>query len=124
MFHRLTALVLAVIMASPACWCGWTHAAATQHVRTCCAAKAKAKGDAPAKSKDCPCAQALKVRDVVQAKVKVPVPMPLDSFLMRPAMVELQAAEPITVFAAYVPPANGPPRMPRPLYYMDCSLLI
>ena len=123
MRHRLTALVLAFIMASPACWCGWTHAAAEAHVRTCCQAKAK-KQNLPAKEKDCPCSQAIKARDLAQGKVSVPAPSLVDLHLTMVPAIAPVLSEIMHSFAVTEPHEHGPPREIRPLYHLDCALLI
>ena len=68
--------------------------------------------------------QSLKARDVVQAKVKIPAPSPGDLHL--PVLAVLETSLPdFTIFSAAPRPLNhSPPREVRPLYHLDCALLI
>ena len=124
MFHRLTALVLALIVASPACWCSWSHAGEKAHVRSCCEAKAQHKRGTENKDKNCPCSQALKSREVVQAKVKVPEPVLAELQMPALSVAEITVVPAMKTFADHDPLIHGPPREVRPLYHLDCSLLI
>jgi hypothetical protein len=122
---RLTVLVLAFIMASPPCWCGWSHATQVSHAKSCCEeSAAEKKADAPAKSKDCPCQQAIKTRELVKAEVKVPPPVLADLHFEVLTIRELPQ-HPETFFILREEPHNhGPPGKARPLYQMACSFLI
>ena len=124
--YRLTVLVLAFILASPPCWCGWTHAAQVTHAKSCCEeAAAEKKADAPAKSKECPCLQSLKTRELVKAEVKAPVPVLADLHFEVLTALELPRQPFETFFNLREEPHNhGPPGTARPLYQLACSLVI
>lgn len=122
MSHRFTALVLALIVASPLCCCGWMHAAEKAHVESCC--EAKEAGKPVPKDKDCVCAQTPKFRDVSHARVAAPAPdlFVLDLPLL--AITELEIPFIGEHSAALVLRNHGPPPLARPLYHRDCALLI
>lgn len=123
MFHRFTALFLALILASPACWCGLMHVpSAAPHVKACCASRAKGKDSS--REKDCVCSQTVKARELTQAKVKLPEP----SIASDPFVSLVVTLLPKPVATTVLPVGNldnhGPPLRSRALYHLDCSLLI
>jgi len=101
------------------------HAAEKAHVESCCEAKEAGHKTSPSKEdKDCACSKTPKVRDLSHAKVQVPSPDLLVLSLPLSARLELMAPEVEMHSAALLLHNHGPPRPARPLYHLDCSLLI
>ncbi len=125
MSHRFTALVLALIVASPLCCGGWVHAAEKPNVESCCEAKEPGKTTPhPEGDKDCACSQTPKFRDVSHAGVTVPAPELTVLLLPEFALLDLGIPNAEDCSAALVLHYHGPPRTVRPLYHLDCALIV
>lgn len=131
MFHKLTAIALALLIGSPMCWCGWMHqqsAKAAPALPACCHAKDKSAQSSKTSSKpkeDCPCAQAPKAREIVSSKISVPSGKVIGFDWQVWASQEMAAILP----SHYRVAGDwlfwrGPPRPSEPLYLVQCSLLI
>lgn len=128
MLRQLTAWMLALLIASPMCWCGWMHEAQAQAAAKpgCCQEREEAgHSTAPQDSKDCPCSVAPKARDVAASKITVP-PVPVTGEWLatwNPVQLELAhrdaGVQPDVEFLEHGPP----PRALR-LWVLDCALLI
>lgn len=130
MFQKVTAFMLALLIGSPMCWCGWMHRAppaTSTAVPSCCHAKAKdgKTEQKTSKSKeDCPCAHAPKARELVSSKVKVPEAaafgMHLQTWSVQTALVpDFPQKAGVTSTTGH-----GPPRTAVPLYLLQRALLI
>lgn len=129
MFHKVTAFMLALLIGSPMCWCGWMHSrapATSASVPACCHAKAKdaAKHQSDKSKEDCPCAHAPKARDVVSSKVPLPSLKVMDFHLLTWTEVLVTHWDGARDGAWVSRTAHGPPRTVVPLYLAQCSLLI
>jgi len=129
MFHKVTAFMLALLIGSPMCWCGWMHSRASgaaASVPACCHAKAKdaAKHESDKPKEDCPCAHAPKARDVVSSKVPVPSLKVTDFHLATWTEVPVNLGDWSRDEATPRGTEHGPPREVLPLYLVHCSLLI
>ncbi|MBL9143443.1 MAG: hypothetical protein JNM99_07135 [Verrucomicrobiaceae bacterium] len=129
MFQKVTAFMLALLIGSPMCWCGWMHSrapAASAAVPACCHAKAKdsAKHESDKSKEDCPCAHAPKARDVVSSKVSLPSLKVMDFHLLTWTKVRVSLWDGVIDEAVASRTEHGPPREAVPLYMVHCSLLI
>lgn len=129
MFHKVTAFMLALLIGSPMCWCGWMHSrapAASAAVPACCHAKAKdaTKQQSDKSKEDCPCAHTPKARDVVSSKVPVPSLKVMDFHLLTWTDVLVLHWDEAKDEALVSRTEHGPPREVVPLYLAQCSLLI
>ena len=127
--HKLTAWMLALLIASPMCWCGWMHGShAAEAGKPSCCQDAKSKGSekkGPEKSGDCPCSQLPKVRDVVSGKISVPAVPVSGEWLsawnpVHPELVRQDAGHPLWNDLL----AHGPPPREVKLFVQYCSLLV
>ena len=129
MFHKITAFMLALLIGSPMCWCGWMHSRAQDAATTvpaCCHSKAKdtANHESDKSNEDCPCAHAPKARDVVSSKVPVPSLKVIDFHLQTWTDVLVMHGDWSRDEASPRGTERGPPREVVPLYLVHCSLLI
>lgn len=129
MFHKITAFMLALLIGSPMCWCGWMHGREPSQavpVSSCCHVKTKdaAKHESDKSKEDCPCAHVPKARDVVSGKVPVPSLKVMDFPLQNWTEIRVSHADWPRVEALSLRAEHGPPREVVPLYLVQCSLLI
>jgi hypothetical protein len=126
MIHKLTALMLALLIASPVCWCGWMHVTASQaEVPSCCQHKHDAADtSAPLAPEDCPCSKAPKARETTVAKVLVPAPVMSEGTLppQHPATTFSTVWQPAS--SVFWRDAHSPPRPAVPLRVLHCSWLV
>ena len=125
MIHKLTAFTLALLIASPVCWCSWMHVAATQaEVPSCCQQKGDHQKHAPEKPSDCPCSKAPKVRELVSHKVLIPAPMPLADAVPAPYLDNHFPTAWRSQTALVWSTQHSPPRPAIALRVLHCSWLI
>ena len=131
MLQKLTAWMLALLIASPMCWCGWMHSAQAAAVvatkPSCCHEKKGAtdKKSGPVDNSDCPCAHTPKVRDLASSKAIVPTAPVTDDVLGTWNPVEFELAHSgIEIAPLYYFHAHGPPLRTVPLFVRHCALLI
>ena len=130
MFQKVTAFMLALLIGSPMCWCGWMHRAppaASTPVPSCRHAKAqdgKTEQKTSKSKDDCPCAHAPKARELVSSKVKVPEAAAFDMHLQPWSVQTTLVPHPPqkTLIGSTI--GDGPPRTAEPLYLVQCALLI
>lgn len=130
MAHKVTAFMLALLIGSPMCWCGWMHQQAQVAESSCCHQKAgkteeghQTPASAPG-SQDCPCSKAPKAREATVTKIAVPALQPSDytppPWLGANVFARIEFWQPMAVQTT----EHGPPSRAVPLYVRDCSLLI
>lgn len=130
MLHKLTAWMLALLIASPICWCGWMHGdqkVAVNEKPSCCPHKKESteQKQAPKDPSDCPCSQLPKVRELAVSKVMIPaVPVTDDTLATwNPLLLELAHRDAAPVSFEWVL-NHGPPLPGEPLFLRHCALLI
>ena len=135
MTTRLLAVVLALFIGSPVCWCCITHAEPAVQVEesdapACpmCAKKEASEhpgSDAPAKKKSCACQNACSAREITQPTLAVPAAIQTDL----PPVVwvwedsAFYAARHVAASSEYLVHETGPPRPVEALYLRYCALL-
>lgn len=124
MTRQLTALALALVMASPLCCCNWMrHQTPAAVERSCCKAKSNGVNHGSPKSEDCRCAQTPKVRALVSGSVQVPeAAFAGDMKLLLPQAFELLKPSAEVAILSHLANEHAPPRWPVPLYQQYCSL--
>ncbi len=122
MIHKLTAFVLALLIGSPLCCCGWTHRAEVE-VKSCCQSKKHSEAPKPKDKENCPCANTPKVRDLASAKTSLPAPE-ISPAALTHDFVELPALSWTAIKFKLASSEHGPPRARLPLYLRHCALLI
>ena len=130
MFQRITALVLALFVASPACWCCAEQPAAKSPVKrhSCCEQKAENES-APAQSGDqrkapCPCALSQTKRDQQSVQTAVPTPTWTLAAVVPAFQEEVLMAPTMGLNGmSRVPLDTGPPDSRPPLYKRYLALL-
>jgi hypothetical protein len=122
MTRQLTALVLALLIGSPLCCCGWSHRAEPA-VKACCQSKKHGDSQRPKDKENCSCANTPKVRALVDAKVSVPGHDASPSFITN-EVAELKVPVWTEFQLTLAPDEHGPPRDEVPLYLRYCALLM
>jgi hypothetical protein len=121
--------MLALLIASPMCWCGWMHGSHAAEVsKPSCCQDAKSKGSEKKSSEkpgDCPCSQLPKVRDVASGKISVPVVPVTGEWLstwnpVHAAQVCDEGSR--QIWNDFL--AHGPPPREVKLFVQYCSLLV
>ena len=122
---RLLALILALLIGSPVCWCCAQSAAPVKKaVRSCCERKKEQENSRPAgRNAPCPCSSTMIQRDIAKSTMNVPPPV-----LAAPAPVEFGefVSHLIPLETSFVIPWNdtGPPHERVPVYLRQQSLLL
>lgn len=118
---RLLALILAIIIGSPACWCCAQSAPQPEKTKhSCCEQSAPA---APAQKDPCPCGTSMIKREMAKAGIDVPPPNLLVTALA-------PNCEPCVMLAPSVALASvhfydtGPPHQRLPIYLRQHALLL
>lgn len=130
MLQKVTAWMLALLIASPMCWCGWMHSAPAAEAAvaakpSCCHDKKESKKAASDEANDCPCAHAPKARELTSSKILVPsASMAGDALALWEPMMLVLDRPAVTVRFLDNLHAQGPPLRTEPLFVRHCSWLI
>jgi hypothetical protein len=121
---RLLALMMALLIGSPVCWCcAQSDAPVKKAARSCCERKREKEQETGSKKESCPCSKTVIQRDVAKNAMVVPPPM-----LAAPIALAVVEILPRVVFheASCEIPWNdtGPPQRSVPVYLRQQSLLL
>jgi len=110
---NITALILALLLANPACCCSWMMCGAAVEsapAQSCCGASSEENGDKDSDSEKHECLCSLNTQYVDQGKLDLPYP---DQFVSpEPPIRYVQDNPIIPAHIAYLPQSNRPPPGP------------